>query len=229
MSSRQSSGGGSRASSDSRLPAIDLIGASELFSSWPMHADQPLPRLRAPARAAAGSRRPARAARAGGRPAGTCVRRISQRPVPPGKLDVLNRRRAARAQARSPSSSAVRPSSARRGRPSSRSPARLTRRSRCSVVEREDGDVDLRHDRAQQSGRLQRAEPLLAQRLGERVDLEHDVAERIVCRGAARARIEKSPSRSAASRLAMRLQRAHDAIAHDARQARSRRRRQHDA
>ena len=36
MSSRQSSGGGSRASSDSRLPAIDLIGASELFNSWPM-------------------------------------------------------------------------------------------------------------------------------------------------------------------------------------------------
>ena len=35
-SSRQSAGGGSRSRIVARLPAIDLIGASELFISWPM-------------------------------------------------------------------------------------------------------------------------------------------------------------------------------------------------
>src|SRR5664280_1219191 len=35
ISSRQSSGSGWRATIDSRLPAMDLIGVSELFSSWP--------------------------------------------------------------------------------------------------------------------------------------------------------------------------------------------------
>ena len=35
-SSRQSRGGGSRSTIVERLPAIDLIGASELFISWPM-------------------------------------------------------------------------------------------------------------------------------------------------------------------------------------------------
>ena len=35
-SSRQSAGGGCRPTIVARLPAIDLIGASELFISWPM-------------------------------------------------------------------------------------------------------------------------------------------------------------------------------------------------
>ena len=83
--------------------------------------------------------------------------------------------------------------------PSRRSPARFTRRSLRSV-EGEDRDVDLHHHRPQQARGLERAEPLVVQRVGEHVDLEHHRAERVVA-AAPRARMEKSLSRSAASRF----------------------------
>ena len=47
-------------------------------------------------------------------------------------------------------------------------------------VEREDGNVDLLHHLAQESGGLERAEPLLAQRLRERVHLAHRLAQRVL-------------------------------------------------
>ena len=53
------------------------------------------------------------------------------------------------------------------------------------AVEGEDRDVDLGHDRAQQRRGFLRAEPLAAQRLGQRVDLEHHLPERVVGDGAA--------------------------------------------
>ena len=70
--------------------------------------------------------------------------------------------------------------------PISRSPVRLTMRRRCCRIEGEHRDVDLLHDRAQQRRGFDCAEPLLVQRLRERVDLDQRRAERIVgIRGAA--------------------------------------------
>jgi hypothetical protein len=47
-----------------------------------------------------------------------------------------------------------------------------------TVVEREDGHVDLEHDLPQQGRRIDGAESLVLQRVDERVDLEHDITER---------------------------------------------------
>ena len=52
------------------------------------------------------------------------------------------------------------------------------------VVEGEDGDVDLGHDLAQQGGRLEGIESLLAQRLAEGTDLAEGEAEGVVGRAA---------------------------------------------
>ena len=138
-----------------------------------------------------------------GRPGGTCCGAPPSGPAPPGKRQVQHARRVAAPAAR------ARPSSARgraraaapRGWPSSRSPARLTRRRRSLAVEGEDRHVDLLHHLAQQRGGLERAQALLAQRVGQRVDLAHDLAQRVVAAAARGARMEKSSSRSAASRL----------------------------
>ncbi len=55
------------------------------------------------------------------------------------------------------------------------------------VIEGEDGHVDFRHDRAQESGRFERAQALLAQRFAQRVDFGHDFAQRVVGAGSAAA------------------------------------------
>ena len=92
------------------------------------------------------------------------------------------------------------PSSRSAGWLSSRAPARLTNFSSLLLVEREHRDVDLRHDLAEQRRRFERVEPLVAQRLDERVDLDHHLAERVAAARAARADGEV-PSPSAASRF----------------------------
>ena len=128
MSSRQSSGIGSCAAMLSRLPAIDLMGASELLSSWPStrisrcHASRSCWR--------SGTLTSLNTTSVCGRP--PCrnePRRTSHWPLPPGNAmfstrGALPSRHAARLM-----SSAVRPSSCSTGRPSSRSPARFTSRS----------------------------------------------------------------------------------------------------
>ena len=48
------------------------------------------------------------------------------------------------------------------------------------IVEREDGDIDLAHHRPQQRRRLERAQPLVAQRVGKGVDLEQRLPERVI-------------------------------------------------
>ena len=48
------------------------------------------------------------------------------------------------------------------------------------IVKGEDGDVDFAHHGPQQRRRLERAQPLVAQRVGKRVDLEQRLSERIV-------------------------------------------------
>ncbi len=55
------------------------------------------------------------------------------------------------------------------------------------AVEREYGDVDLFHHFAQQGRSFESSEPLLAQRLAERVHFAQDFAKNIVTAGAARA------------------------------------------
>jgi hypothetical protein len=54
------------------------------------------------------------------------------------------------------------------------------------IVEGKHRDVDLAHHRPQQCRRLERAQALVAQRVGERIDLEQRFAERIVASRAAR-------------------------------------------
>jgi hypothetical protein len=86
------------------------------------------------------------------------------------------------------------------------------------VIEREDGDLDLLHHLAQQRRRLERAEPLLAQRLAERVHLEHGQAQRVVGGRAAR------PDRVVAlqqcgQQVGQRLQRPHHPLPQREREA----------
>ena len=162
MSSRQSAGSGSRSSMrleaagdrlDRRERVVDLVAE---------HADEPLPRL--PLFLAQ------RLAQVGEheqlvRPSALAERRCGAPPsgrTPPGNaMSIDARRRRRRGSRPSPSSlGACARAAARPAAPSSRSPARLTSRSACALVEGEDGDVDLRHHRAQQRRRFERAEPL---------------------------------------------------------------------
>ncbi len=80
------------------------------------------------------------------------------------------------------------------------------------AVEGEDRDVDLHHDRPQQRARLDGAEPLIVQRRGEHVDLEHHRAERIVAARAAGANREIALAQRR-EQVRQRLQRQDDAMA----------------
>ena len=91
-------------------------------------------------------------------------------------------------------------------------------------IEREDGDVDLLHHRAQQRRRLHGAQPLLVQRLGQGVDLGHHVAERIAGHGAAAANREVVLAQRR-HQVGQRLQRRHDVLAQRRQRARRGRRR----
>jgi len=80
------------------------------------------------------------------------------------------------------------------------------------VVEGEDGDVNLGHHAPQQRGRLERAQPALAQLVHQRVHLEHREAQRVVRVGAARAeRVVLLPD--GGKHVRERLERTHDALA----------------
>ena len=86
------------------------------------------------------------------------------------------------------------------------------------LVEREDRDVDLRHHLAQQRRRFERVEPLVAQRLDERVHLDHHLAERIAAARAARADGEV-PFAERGEQVGQRLKRQDDAFAQREREA----------
>ena len=86
-SSRQSGGGGSRRRRDSKLAASDLIGASELFISWPSTRTNRCQARRSSSRSV--RLRSVSTSRSCGRPSSRNVlRRTPQRPEPPGKLRV---------------------------------------------------------------------------------------------------------------------------------------------
>ena len=217
MSSRQSAGGGSRSTIVARLPAIDLIGASELFISWPMTRISRCQAWRSSSRS--GWLRSESTSSSCGRPPWrNWLRRISQRPTPPGNAVLMTRGASPARQSARPISSASRPSSRSAGWSSSRAPARLTNFSSCVLVEGEHRDVDLRHHLAQQRRRFERVEPLVAQRLDQRVDLDHDLAERIAAARAARADGEV-PLAERGEQVRQRLQRQHHPLAQREREA----------
>ena len=91
------------------------------------------------------------------------------------------------------------------------------------LVEREHRDVDLRHDLAQQRRRLERVEPLVAQRLDQRVHLDHHFAERIAAARAAGANREVAFAQRG-EQVRQRLQREDDALAQREREAETERR-----
>ena len=147
------------------------------------------------------------------------MRRISQRPDAAGEGDVLDARRVlgeARAAARA--RRRCWPSSCSAGCAEQPLAGAVDEHAALLAVEGEDRDVDLRHHRPQQRARLERAEPLVVQRLGERVDFEHHRAERIVAAGAARADREVALAQRG-QQVRQRLQRQHDAMAHAERAA----------
>ena len=200
-----------------RLPAIDLIGASELFISWPMTRISRCQAWRSSSRS--GWLRSESTSSSCGRPPWrNWLRRISQRPTPPGKAVLMTR-------GASPVRQSARSSSV--GAPAEQPLRRLAEQPRAGavhelqllvLVEREDRDVDLRHHLAQQRRRFERVEALVAQRLDQRVHLDHHLAERIAAARAAGADREV-PFAERGEQVRQRLQRQHDALAQREREA----------
>ena len=210
MSSRQSSGIGSFDAMLSRLPAIDLIGASELFSSCPSTRISRCQASRSCCRNGTLTSLNTTSV-CGSPPCRNEPRRTCHWPVPPGKAmfrtrGALPSRHAARLM-----SSAVRHISCSTGRPSSRSPARFTSRKLPLIVERKHRDIDLAHHRPEQRGRLERTQTLVTQRVGQRIDLEQRLAERIVAGGAARTEREVALAQCL-EQVGHGLQGEHDAV-----------------
>ena len=204
-------GGGSRASSVSRLPAIDLIGASELLSSWPSTRIRRCQAWRSSSRSARLTSVSTSSCVRQAALAEACVRRTSQRPAPPGNADVDDARRLARrGTARGRARRRSRPSSCSDGAAEQALAGAVHEPQRGARVEGEDGDVDLLHHRAQQRGRLERAEPLLAQRLGERVHLARAPAPSASSRRPARRADREVPLAQRGEQVRERLQRPRD-------------------
>ena len=86
------------------------------------------------------------------------------------------------------------------------------------LVESEHRDFDLGHDLAQQGRRFERVEPLMAERLDQRVDLDHDLAERIAAARAAGPNREVTLAQRG-EQVRERLQRQDDALAQREREA----------
>ena len=209
MSSRQSAGIGSWAAMLSRLPAIDLIGATKLLSSWPSTRMRRCQASRSCWRS--GTLTSLRTTSVcGGRPAGT-IRgepatgrcRRGKRCSAPG----------ARCRRETPQADFVRGSSSScstggraavrpRDRPAEACAHRRTQRRRHRS--RSSPSAAAPSPRASQ--------PLVPQRVGQGVDLEQRVAERVVARRASRAKGEVVlPQRL--EQVRHRLQREDDAVA----------------
>ena len=107
-------------------------------------------------------------------------RRISHRPPPPGNMCATMRPDSCASMPARPSSAALRPCRFSLVARSKFSPALLTMRSLQRRVEREHRDVDVGDDLLQQRAGLERLEPLVVERAAQRVDLDHDLAERVL-------------------------------------------------
>ena len=105
-------------------------------------------------------------------------------------------------------------------RPSSRSAGWLSRRRAGAVhelelvvfVEGENRDIDLRHHFSQERRRLERVQALVAERFHERVDLDHDLAERVAAARAAGPNREVTLAERG-KQVGERLERQDDALA----------------
>ena len=213
MSASQSSAFGSRVIRRSRLCAIDLIGASELLISWPMtrmrrcqawRSSSRSERLTSVSTSSSSGNPPCRKTFVANLPAPGAA---GERRGDGGGVLVLEARRKAqcvRHRARCSRSD---------GRASSRSPAPFTRRSRRSRIEREHGDRYLLHHRAQEPARVEGAHTLRPQRVGERVDLDQHLAERIVPRANRRAPDREVLFAQRRQQVRDGLQREHHAVA----------------
>ncbi len=213
MSSRQSSGSGSRARMLSRLPAMDLMGASELFSSWPSTRTS---RCQACSSCSlkACVRSEITTSSSGSPRSRMRVRRTPQRPAPPGKDGLQGAlRRAFQAGLPGAAPRPSGPAGVRRGSASSRSPARFTRRRRW------------RSSKAKMATSISRITvrssvvASMAPRRCSRSVLPSVLTSRITSPSASsgrgeRPRTEKSPSRSARQQVGERLQREHHALPH---------------
>ena len=217
MSSRQSAGGGSRSTIVDRLPAIDLIGASELFISWPMTRIRRCHACRSSSRS------------------GWLRSESTSSSCGPATLTEL-------AAPHLPASDAARKRGVDHARRltgeavhhvdvrgmAAEQPLRWLRQQPRAgtvdelqlviLVEREDRDVDLRHDLAQQRRRFERVETLMPERFDERVDLDHDFAERVAAARAAGPDREV-PFAERGKQVRQRLQRQDDALAQREREA----------
>ena len=91
------------------------------------------------------------------------------------------------------------------------------------LVEREHRHVDLRHHLPQQRRRLEGVQPLMAQRLDERVHLDHHLAERVAAARAA-GPDGKIPLAEGRQQVGESLERQHDALAQRKREAEAERR-----
>ena len=211
MSSRQSAGGGSRSTIVARLPAIDLIGASELFISWPMTRISRCHACRSSSRS--GWLRSESTSSSCGRPPWrNRLRRISQRPTPPGKAVLITRGASPVEAVGEVEFLGVTAEQALGGLAEQPRAGAVHEPQFVLLVEGEHGDVDLRHDLAQQCRCFQRVEPLLAQRLDQRVHLDHHLAQRIAAASAARADREV-PFAERREQIGEGLQREDDALA----------------
>ena len=211
MSSRQSEGGGSRSMIVERLPAIDLIGASELFISWPMTRISRCQACRSSSRSG-WLRSDSTSSSCGRPPWRNWLRRISHRPTPPGNAVLMTRGASPVRQSEQPDLVGI---------PAEQPLRRLVEQPRAGavdelqlllLVEGEHRHVDLRHHLAQQRRRLERVEALVPQRLDQRVDLDHHLAERIAAARAAGADREV-PLAERGEQVRQRLQRQDDALA----------------
>ena len=196
MSSRQSAGSGLAAEQAAEAAGDRLDRRQRVVQLVAEHADQALPGL--PLLFAQRRLTSVSTSRwCGSPPCRNAPRRTSQRPAAAGERQRRDARRPRpRASRPSPSSSARAPEQPL-GRPAEQPLAGAVHEPQAlPLVEGEDGDVDLGHHLAQQRRRLERAEPLLAQRLGERVDLDAS-PRRAHRRGARRARGSRSRPRAA--------------------------------
>ena len=217
MSSRQSDGGGSRSMIVERLPAIDLIGASELFISCPMTRISRWKAWRSSSRSG-WLRSDSTSSLV--RPAALAERAAPD--LPPadaaGKRGVDDARRlAVEAVLQAELLGAPAEQALRRLREQPRAGA-IDELQLCVLVEREDRDVDLRHHLAQERRRFERVEALVAQRLDQRVDLDHHLAERIAAARAAGADGEV-PFAERGEQVRQGLKRQDDALAEREREA----------
>ena len=90
MSSRQSAGGGSRSRIVARLPAMDLMGASELFNSCPSTRTRRCQACSSSSRSG-WLRSEITSSSCGRPPSRKELRRIPQRPAPPGNAVLMTR------------------------------------------------------------------------------------------------------------------------------------------